>query len=273
MSASRAIASAKNKKAGGNTPNPAAPQTPPSTPMRPGAAQQAAYSMQQSNSSQSVSKITIPQAIQLMDNRLNNLEGFMDNTSNVIQDIKTFNQDTENKYIVDSDVFNSLVARIEALEESHKLFVGPGGSIPKPVLKRESNLENHNLKINTDEMNELKNSFIRLQTYVMETNAKLSDIIFANSGESIVEFKDIFNKSDDNSLSITMNHDNNDESNMSILSPPTLQRGITQHLTDDEVTNILTKNSENENITLETTSTENKKEEDNETDEMIESPP
>lgn len=266
MSASRAIASAKNKKAGGNTPNPAAPQTPPSTPMRPGAAQQ-------SNSSQSVSKITIPQAIQLMDNRLNNLEGFMDNTSNVIQDIKTFNQDTENKYIVDSDVFNSLVTRIEALEESHKLFVDPGGSIPKPVLKRESNLENHNLKINTDEINELKNSFIRLQTYVMETNAKLSDIIFANSGESIVEFKDIFNKSDDNSLSITTNHDNNDESNMSILSPPTLQRGITQHLTNDEVTNILTKNPDNENITLETTSTENKKEEDNESDEMIESPP
>jgi len=273
MSASRAIASAKNKKAGGNNPNPAAPQTPPSTPIRPGAAQQAAYAMQQSTSSQSVSKITIPQAIQLMDNRLNNLEGFMDNTSNIIQDIKTFNQDTENKYIVDSDVFNSLVARIESLEESHKLFVGAGGPIPKPVLKRESNLENHNLKLNTDEMNELKNSFIRLQTYVMETNAKLSDIIFANSGESIVEFKDIFNKSDDNSLPITINRDNNDESDMSILSPPTLQRGITQHLTDDEVTNILTKNPENENITLETTSTENKKEEDNETDEMIESPP
>ena len=72
-----------------------------------------------------------------------------------------------------------------------------------------------------------------------------------------------------------MNPDTNDNSDMSILSPPTLQRGITQHLTKDEVTNVPIENPKNENITLETISTENKEDEgeDNQTSEIIESAP
>jgi hypothetical protein len=221
MSASRAIASAKNRKAGGNNPNPATPQPVSSTPV--------ATSASTNMSDPSVSKISIPQAIQLLGNRINNLEDFMGNTSEIIQDMGAFNTSTKDKYIVDAEVFSSLVNRIEAIEAMEK--VRTEESLPKPVLKRSTNeiLDNIPLSKAIAEIDTLKTNFIKLQTYVMQTNAKLSDIVFTTSGESVVEFRDLFNKNNATDISDNLTEINtlsldSDSLNPTILTPPTLQK-------------------------------------------------
>ena len=45
------------------------------------------------------------------------------------------------------------------------------------------------------DIDELKTHFIRLQTYVMETNAKLQDMVFHKNGASLVNFDDVFSDS------------------------------------------------------------------------------
>ena len=225
MSASRAIASAKNRKAGGNNPNPAIPQptsqVPSSTPV-PGRVPESP-----------VSKISIPQAIQLLGNRINNLEDFMGNTSMVIQDIQSFNTDTKDKYIVDAEVFTSLVNRIEAIESYQKNTETDDSDLSRPVLKRQTNQlgSEHLIEKALTEIDTLKTNFIKLQSYVMQTNAKLSDIVFSNPGESVLEFKELFNKNNDTETDVSKNllfnqveTSGSSLSEIPILTPPTLQR-------------------------------------------------
>ena len=235
MSASRAIASAKNRKAGGNNPNPATPQPVPQS-------SSSSSSTSSGISDSSVSKISIPQAIQLLGNRINNLEDFMGNTSVVIQDIQSFNTDTKDKYIVDAEVFTSLVSRIEAIEAYQKKIEDEESGLSRPVLKRQTNQlysDDHLTKALT-EIDTLKTNFIKLQSYVMQTNAKLSDIVFSNPGQSVLEFKELFNKNNNSDTDVSKNllaeETLSSETNISdlpILTPPTLQRGNTLDMNDD----------------------------------------
>jgi hypothetical protein len=229
MSASRAIASAKNRKAGGNNPNPATPQPVPQQPS-------SSSSVSSGMSDSSVSKISIPQAIQLLGNRINNLEDFMGNTSMVIQDIQSFNTDTKDKYIVDAEVFSSLVNRIESIESYQKNSENVDSGLSRPVLKRQTNqvYSDDLLTKALTEIDTLKTNFIKLQSYVMQTNAKLSDIVFSNPGESVLEFKELFNKNNSSDTDISKNlvaqeivSSQSNISDLPILTPPTLQRGDT----------------------------------------------
>ena len=230
MSASRAIASAKNRKAGGNNPNPATPQPVPQS-------SSSSSSVSSGMSDSSVSKISIPQAIQLLGNRINNLEDFMGNTSMVIQDIQSFNTDTKDKYIVDADVFASLVNRIESIESYQKTSENNDSGLSRPVLKRQTNYidsDEHLLTKALAEIDTLKTNFIKLQSYVMQTNAKLSDIVFSNPGESVLEFKELFNKNNNPDTDVSTNllagetlPSETNISDLPILTPPTLQRGDT----------------------------------------------
>jgi hypothetical protein len=47
----------------------------------------------------------------------------------------------------------------------------------------------------TGDIEELRKHLVRLQTYVMETNAKLQDMLFSGNGTSLVNFHDIFSDS------------------------------------------------------------------------------
>ena len=189
MSSSRSLASARTKRATGNSTvpgNPAAPpeQSQPNVPQLP------------------VTKLTLPQAFNRIGDRLNNLELFMETTTTVVDEIQEFHSNTSEKYIVDMDVFTSLVSRLEALERTYS---GKSESDISATSSAPSNV--------TNDIDELKSHLIRLQTYVMETNAKLQDMVLAGNGTSLLSFGEVFSDSHP--------------------TPPTLMRNVTVGHNDD----------------------------------------
>jgi hypothetical protein len=188
MSSSRSLASARTKRATGNPTVPgntsASEQPPPNVAPLP------------------VKKLTLPQAFNLMGDRLNNLELFMETTTTVVDEIQEFHSNTSEKYIVDMDVFTSLVSRLEALERTYS---GKSESDISATSSAPSNV--------TNDIDELKSHLIRLQTYVMETNAKLQDMVLAGNGTSLLSFGEVFSDSHP--------------------TPPTLMRNVTVGHNDD----------------------------------------
>lgn len=171
MSSSRSLASARTKRATGN------PTVPGNTATSP--------EQSQPNVTQTpVTKLTIPQAFNRIGDRLNNLELFMETTTTVVDEIQDFHSNTSEKYIVDMDVFASLVSRLETLERTDS---GKSGSDISATSSASS--------IVTNDIDELKTHLIRLQTYVMETNAKLQDMVLSGNGTSMVNFGDVFSDS------------------------------------------------------------------------------
>ena len=170
MSSSRSLASARTKRATGNA-------------TIPGSVEQPDNVTPQS----SVAKLSLPQAINRIGDRLNNLELFAETTTTVVDEIQEFHSNTSNKYIVDTDVFTSIVSRIEALERMNSVksesTVSTTSSSPSPPSSV------------TNDITELRTHLIRLQTYVMETNAKLQDMVLSGNGASLVNFVDIFSDS------------------------------------------------------------------------------
>jgi hypothetical protein len=189
MSSSRSLASARTKRAAGNSTVPGNPDAPP---------EQSHPNVTQPP----VTKLTLPQAFNLMGDRLNNLELFMETTTTVVDEIQEFHSNTSEKYIVDMNVFTSLVARMETLErtcsERSESDISATSSASSNV---------------TNDIDELKTHLIRLQTYVMETNAKLQDMVLAGNGASMVSFGEVFSDSHP--------------------TPPTLMRSVTIGHNDD----------------------------------------
>jgi len=171
MSSSRSLASARTKRAGGGpvigNPSDIEQQR----------------SVTQAAAQAPAVKLTLPQAMNQISLRLNNLELFMETTTTVIDDIQEFHEKTTDKYIVDSEVFTSIISRIEHLESTQTKSRGDISTTPVVPSS-----------VNKD-IDELKNHLIRLQTYVMETNAKLHDIVFSGNGESMLSFNDVFSDS------------------------------------------------------------------------------
>ena len=169
MSSSRSLASARSKRAGGNPTVPSesikTPQQTPSTPQNSG------------------SQMSITQAFGRIGERLNNLELFAETTTTVVNDIQEFHSNTSEKYVVDKEVFTSIVDRIETLERTREEKAGNDVSSSSSITTMLNDIE------------ELKSHLIRLQTYVMETNAKLQDMVFHKNGSSLVNFTDVFSDS------------------------------------------------------------------------------
>jgi len=173
MSSSRSLASARTKRATGNTTIPGSTEQP----------DNATHAPTQS----SVTKVSLPQAINRIGDRLNNLELFAETTTTVVDEIQEFHSNTSDKYIVDTDVFTSLVSRIEALERINSVKSGSNVSTTSSSSSSPSSV--------TNDITELRTHLIRLQTYVMETNAKLQDMVLSGNGASLVNFVDIFSDS------------------------------------------------------------------------------
>jgi hypothetical protein len=176
MSSSRSLASARTKRAAGNTTIPGNTEQPDQN--HPAPVQQP------------VAKLSLPQAINRIGDRLNQLELFAETTTTVVDEIQDFHSNTSDKYIVDTDVFTSLVSRIEALERTTP--VKSGNDVSAILSSPSSSVVASSV---TNDIIELKSHLIRLQTYVMETNAKLQDMVFSGNGSSIVNFGDIFSDS------------------------------------------------------------------------------
>lgn len=181
MSASRALASAKNKKAGGNNPNPAinVPEQQYSPSVAP-------------PSAPSITKVTIPQAIQMLSGRLDAMEEKLGKAFDALEETRVLEKQSENKYLVDAKVFESVVSRIENLE---------GQKISTPQIQQQDNISKSeldnvhaNIKNVNKQMSVFKDDFIKLQSYVMDTNAKLTEVVFSIPAESMVDYRDIFVK-------------------------------------------------------------------------------
>jgi hypothetical protein len=184
MSASRAIASAKNKKAGGNNPNPAVGM------------QDQKYSpsvgASASNEGPPIAKVTIPQALQMLSSRLDVIEEKSRTAFDALEEARVLEKQSENKYLVDAQVFDSLVSRIEKLESTNN------STTPKQQQDNVSKNELEDIYANMGdiekEIDQFKDNFIKLQSYVMDTNAKLTEVVFSIPAESMVDYRDVFIK-------------------------------------------------------------------------------
>lgn len=181
MSASRALASAKNKKAGGNNPNPAisVPEQQYSPSVAP-------------PSAPAITKVTIPQAIQMLSGRLDAMEEKLSKAFDALEETRVLEKQSENKYLVDAKVFDSVVSRIENLEGQNKST--PQIQQQDNISKSELDNVHANMKNVNKQMNMFKDDFIKLQSYVMDTNAKLTEVVFSIPAESMVDYRDIFVK-------------------------------------------------------------------------------
>ena len=166
MSGNRANAAARNRRSGGGPEmQPPMPQGRPQ--VRPGQPQ---HQQQQLNPGPGLPKqMTIQNAVALITIRLGRVETFM-------QRFDGENPSDENERLVDDGVFNSIVSRLDALERGHKLMTAK--SVTTPVLNNEStdklSEEVHNLKA---EVSQVKDLLLKLQSFTMETNQKLLDVV------------------------------------------------------------------------------------------------
>ena len=181
MSASRAIASAKNKRAGLNSPNPA-------NPLSENQSQYNPTSFEQLPPAGPVTKLTIPQAIQMIISRLDVIDAQMAELTNSIHEVRDFNENTQSKYLVDASVFDSIVSRVNTLE-SNPIVSSTSSDTVEDIKRVDATIQ----EVKTDIVG-FKTSFISLQSYVMETNAKLTEVVFSLPIESMVDYRDIFTK-------------------------------------------------------------------------------
>jgi chromosome segregation ATPase len=111
-------------------------------------------------------------------------------------------ENNENMKIVDEAVFKNIVSRLDKLEQTNvtpiqtqqapsvnnndiQLFKDEINNNQQNIisLKDEINNNQQNIISLKDEINELKNIILQLQSYTMNTNQKLCDIIFSNEND------------------------------------------------------------------------------------------
>ena len=104
----------------------------------------------------------------------------------------------ENMRMVDQNVFNSIVSRIDTLEKNQKLLIEKQKAVPvvqtatatapikqmvqetiiKDVSDEKIEPMRERIQVLKDEVSELKDLLMKLQSFTMETNKKLTDIVF-----------------------------------------------------------------------------------------------
>jgi hypothetical protein len=178
MSSARSNAAARARRAGGDMPPP-----PQQMNGRPGQQfQQQGQQMQQAGLG---AKLSISDAIALITLRLGRVE-------QIVQNMPVDGQSNldENSRVVDEVVLANIVQRLEALEKSHKVLADrkptvTSASTSSPVT---NGLVNTQLSETVDvlkaEVTQVKDLLIQLQSFTMQTNQRLSDIVF-NGGEFV----------------------------------------------------------------------------------------
>jgi hypothetical protein len=199
MSSARANASARNRRAGGNE------MPPPQIPGRPG---------QQMQQMQGAPKLSISDAIALITLRLGRVEQIIQNMP--VDGHHSLGQDGENIRIVDDSVFESIVQRLDSLEKGHQDL-----SSRKPVIQQQtrtvapttasvSTEVTESIDVLKAEMVQVKELLLGLQSFTMQTNQRLSDIVFNGSEfidmneecDGIVSGNIIDDASNDNNITI-----------------------------------------------------------------------
>ena len=177
MSSARANASARNRRAGGDMPPPPQMQGYPGQPVQ--------------QQMQIPAKLSVSDAIALITLRLGRVE-------QIVQNMPVDGQigagaDGENIRIVDNEVFENMVERLDVLEKSHRELAArkpllTSTPAPAPVTQVVNNAVTKGLSESVEvlkaEMVQVKDLLLNLQGFTMQTNQRLSDIVF-NGGEFV----------------------------------------------------------------------------------------
>ena len=206
MSSARSNAGARNRRAGGAE---TAPMTPQQN-MRPGSSQQQQQPQQQP---QMNPRLSISDAIALITLRLGRVENLIQNMPvDSPNGSGSFEQD-ENMRMIDVTVFENIVSRLDNLEKGQKtvsdtqskqhqqqlqqhtqyqqqlnsLKLNPSSSSSSTTIidtKSEENISklNDSVDVLKAEVVQVKDLLLKLQSFTMETNQKLSDIVFNDTG-------------------------------------------------------------------------------------------
>ena len=197
MSGTRANASARNKRAGGADINSNGPTS----------MGQRNQQGQQQMQPQVQPKLSISDAIGLITLRLGRMEQIVQ-TIQLNPNDPTSIPDDRSGALVDTEVFDNIVKRLEVLEQKQKnapvaqaLAQTPVAALAPAALQNLVTIQKHDIfvkditnelkemkeliaKVPTnlaDEVNELKDMLMKLQTFTMETNTKLVNVIFSDS--------------------------------------------------------------------------------------------
>jgi hypothetical protein len=145
-------------------------------------------------------KLSVSDAIALITLRLGRVETIVSNLPNEPRgDGESGGQMyDENMRMVDQNVFNSIVSRIDTLEKNQKLLIEKQKAAPvaqtatvtapikqmvqetiiKDVSDEKIEPMRESIEVLKDEVVELKDLLMKLQSFTMETNKKLTDIVF-----------------------------------------------------------------------------------------------
>jgi hypothetical protein len=211
MSSARSNAGARNRRAGGAETAPMAQQN-----MRPGSSQQQQQQSQQQQQPQMNPRLSISDAIALITLRLGRVENLIQNmpVDSPNGAGLDFQQD-ENMRMIDVTVFENIVSRLDNLEKgqktvsdkqtqqqqqqlqqhtqyqqqlnSIKLSTATQSSSSSSLIidtKSEENISklNDSVDVLKAEIVQVKDLLLKLQSFTMETNQKLSDIVFNDAG-------------------------------------------------------------------------------------------
>jgi hypothetical protein len=144
-------------------------------------------------------KLSISDAIALITLRLGRVETIVSNLPNEPRgDGEGVGQMyDENMRMVDQNVFNSIVTRLDTLEKNQKLLIEKQKAVPvtqsasvapikqmvqetiiKDVSDEKIEPMRESIELLKDDISELKDLLMKLQSFTMETNKKLTDIVF-----------------------------------------------------------------------------------------------
>ena len=179
MSSARANAAARARRAGGDMPPP-----PQQMNGRPGQQISQGQQMQPGIGA----KLSISDAIALITLRLGRVE-------QIVQNMPVDGQTSlgENGGVVDDAVLANIAQRLEALEKGQKILAEKKPTVVASTPPIAGNLVNNKLTESVEvlkaEMTQVKDLLMQLQSFTMQTNQRLSDIVF-NSGEFIDHTED-----------------------------------------------------------------------------------
>ena len=215
MSGNRANASARNKRAGGADINSnGGPSPMPGQRGYPGQGQMQGQQMAQP-------KLSISDAIGLITLRLGRVEQLVQTIQTNPNDPTSIPEDNGNNVLVDKQVFDSIVKRLETLEKQKNVptptsapALANTSTIPVAALQQLVSIQKYEIFVKdvakefkemreliaakptatsalTNEIVELKEMLLKLQTFTMETNSKLVNMIFSDSAQfEILEQED-----------------------------------------------------------------------------------
>ena len=193
MSGTRANASARTRRAGGADINSSGPG-----PMQRGPPGQ--QQMQQ----HAQPKLSISDAIGLITLRLGRMEQIVQTIQTNPNDPTSISEGDENSVLVDKQVFDNIVKRLDTIEQKQKTIVtaplAAAANTPTLSMQNLVTIQKHDTFVKdiakelkemkelinkpctlTNEIAEMKEMLLKLQTFTMETNSKLVNVIFSDS--------------------------------------------------------------------------------------------